>query len=71
MSYKPVSLTNIHCKLFERITNKRLFTTWRREKKGDRKNDFGIHIRKLDAILKITKKSLMGLEERINSSNLL
>ena len=56
MSYRPVALTNILSKIFERITNKRIVWYLEKEKKiDDRQFGFRKQRSTIDAISKITK----------------
>ena len=67
-SYRPVTLTNILCKIFGKMINKRL--VWyleRRKKIVERQFVYRKQRSKIDAISKITAK----IEKRENSNNLL
>ena len=56
-SYKPVALVNILCKIFERITNKRLVWYFEREKKvDDRQFSFRKQRNTIGVISNITTK---------------
>ena len=58
-SYRPVALTNILCKIFERIASKRLVWYMEKEKKiNGRHFDFRKQRSTIDPISKITTKIL-------------
>ena len=63
-SYRPVVLTNILCKIFERMTNKRLVWYLERERKiDDRQYSFRKQSTS-DTISKITTKTLDGFRRK-------
>ena len=64
-SYRPVALTNILCKIFERMTNKKLVWYLEKEKKIDNRQ-FGFRKQRItiDAISKIVTKTLDGFRRK-------
>ena len=64
-SYRPVDLTNILSKIFERMINKRLFWYLEKEKKiHDRQFGFRKQTSTIVAISKITTKILDGFRRK-------
>ena len=71
-SYRPVALTNILCKIFESMTNKRLIWYLKKEKKiDDRQFGFRKQRSTIDTISKIKKNSRRFQEKGESSSNFL
>ena len=64
-SYRPVALTNILCKIFRRLTNKRLVWYLEKKKKIDEQHfGFGKQRSTIDAISKVTTRILDGFRRK-------